>query len=135
MSRLAFDTSASVWGTSPTQEALESRDDVQEAHAISAADVEDLARRGRRVAGEPVGLHDVVDVGEVARLRAVAVHLERLTAQPPLDEARDDRRILRLRILTRAEDVEVAQADRLDVVEASPDRGVLFAGRLRHRVG
>ena len=35
-----------------TQEALEPRDDVQEAHAITAADVEDLAHRGRRLAGE-----------------------------------------------------------------------------------
>jgi len=53
MSRLAFDTSASVCATSPAregvcaarafaQERLEPRDDVQKAHAIAAADVEDL---------------------------------------------------------------------------------------------
>src|SRR5207249_9436314 len=94
-----------------TQEALEPRDDVQEAHAITAADVEDLARRGRRLAGEQVGLHDVVDVGEVARLRAVAVHLERLAAQPRLVEGGDDRRILLLVIPRLDEHVAVAEYD------------------------
>src|SRR5262249_38245566 len=107
----------------PPQDRLEPRDDLQEAHTIAAAHVEAPARRLGCLGGQQVGLDDVVDVGEVAGLRAVAVHFERLTAQPPLDESRDDRRVLRLRILARTEDVEVAEPDRLDAVEAGPRRG------------
>src|SRR5262245_17243547 len=108
-----------------SQDRLESRDDLQQAHATAAADVEGLARRPGCLGGEQVGLDDIVDVGEVAGLRAVAVHFERLTAQPPLDEARDDGRVLRLRVLPRAEDVEVAEPHGLDAVEAgSRPRGL-----------
>src|SRR5262249_50278066 len=60
--------------------------------------------------GEEVGAHDVVDEGEVARLLPVAVDLERLAVQRLLEEARDDGRVLRLGVLPRAEDVEVAEA-------------------------
>src|SRR5262249_58115659 len=101
--------------------------DVQQADAIAAADVERLAGRRGRPGGEQVGLDDVVDIREVSRLRAVAVHLERLAAKAPLDEARDDRSVLGLRILTRSEDVEVPEPDRLDVVEAGAPRGARAA--------
>ncbi len=113
--------SASVCGTSPARDGVWRRSSRRPRSASSRAMISSRLMRSpqptlntsparrRRLAGEQVGLHDVVDVGEVARLRAVAVHLERLPAQPPLDEARDDRRVLRLRVLTRAEDVEVAQ--------------------------
>src|SRR3989454_10810605 len=101
---------------------------------VPAADVEDLAADARGARGEQVGLDDVVDVREVPRLGAVAVDLEGLAAEAPEDEPRDHRGVLGLRILTRAEDVEVAEPDRLDAVEARPHDRVLLARRLRHRV-
>ena len=57
---------------------------------------------------------DVRDVGEVARLLAVAVDRDRLAARDRGDEERHHRRVLRERALPRAEDVEVAQHDRLE---------------------
>src|SRR5262249_1533602 len=51
------------------------------------------------------------------------------------DELRNDGRVFGRRILTRAEDVEVAQADRLDAVQAIPHGGVLLAGQLRDAIG
>ena len=84
--------------------------------------------------GEQVPLHDVVDVREVARLLAVAVDLERLALERQLEEARDDRRVLRLRVLARPEDVEVAQAHRLEAVEPREDAAVVLRRELRDRV-
>jgi hypothetical protein len=116
------------------EQRLQPADDVEQAHAITAANVEHAGGFGR-LGGPAVGVHDVVDVGEVARLVAVAVDLERLPGECPQDEARDHRRVLRGRVLPRAEDVEVAQAHRLHAVQALPHRRVLLAGRLGHRVG
>ena len=83
---------------------------------LAARDVEHLARGARRGAGQQVRLDGVVDVAEVARLLAVAVDGRRAPLQRRRDEVRDDRRVLRLRILARAEDVEVAQRHRLEAV-------------------
>ena len=68
-------------------------------------------------AGPDVRVDDVVDVGEVAGLLAVAVDASG-SPRRRRDEARDDRRILRDRVLARAEDVEVAQRHGLEAVDA-----------------
>src|SRR5262249_57735977 len=99
--------------------------------AAAAAYLKTLpARLGRR-GGQQIRLDDVVDVSEVARLRAVAVYLERPAANRPEDEAGNHRGVLRFGVLARAEDVEVAQPDRLDSVEPGPDGRILLPGRLR----
>jgi len=108
---------------------LELRDDLEKAHAASAADVEHFARRPGCRGRQYIRLDDVVDVGEVTRLGAVAVNLERPAGEPPENEAGDHRRVLRLRVLTRAEHVEVAEPDGLDAVETGPDGRVLLARR------
>ena len=120
-----------------SEHALEPRDDVEQARAAAAADIVGLARDGRRrrARGEQVGRHDVVDIGEVARLRAVAVDLQRLALDAPEDEARDHRGVLALGVLAGPEHVEVAQADGLDTEEAAPDGGVDLAGDLGGRIG
>src|SRR5919197_4525782 len=117
----------------PPEDRLELRDDLEQAHPVTAADVEHLAADAGRARGEQVGLDDVVDVREVPRLGAVAVDLEGLPAEAPEDESGNDRGVLGLRVLPRTEDVEVAEPDRLDAVEARPDGCVLLTGRLRHR--
>src|SRR5215467_1254350 len=106
MSRLAALMSASARGLvmgrqRAPEQALERGDDLEQARPAAAADVVGLARDGRRRrgSGQEIGRHHVVDVGEVARLRAVAVDLERLALPAPEDEARDDRRVLALRVL------------------------------------
>ena len=67
--------------------------------------------RGR---GEQVRLHDVVDVAEVAAVRAVAEDHARLAAdRASRDPARDHGRVRAVGILAAPEHVEVAQADDL----------------------
>ena len=63
--------------------ALEDADDVEQRVTLVARDVEHFAADAGRGQRQPIGLHDVVDVGEVARLLAVAVDLERLVAAAP----------------------------------------------------
>src|SRR5204863_9692091 len=118
----------------PTEDRLEPRDDLEQAHAAAAPDVERFAPRVARPGRQEIGLDDVVDVREVTGLVAVAVDLERTATQPPEDEPWDHRRVLGFRILPRPEDGEVAQTDRLYAVEVGPDGGVLLTGRLGHGV-
>ena len=75
--------------------------------ALRRADVEDLARDLARVHQPGERAHGVGDVAERARLRPVAVHLERLAGQRPLDEARDHHPVLAA--LPRADGVEQAR--------------------------
>src|SRR3989441_1108749 len=125
-------------GVSPLEAAhhdrLELRDDLEKAHAASAADVEHLARHRGRLGRQYIRFDHVVDVSEVTRLGAVAVNLERPAGEPPQDEAGDHRSVLRLRVLPRAEHVEVAEPHRLDAVETGPDGRILLARRLGRRV-
>src|SRR5207248_4506606 len=73
--------------------------------------------------------------GEVTRLLAVAVDLDRPTGLDRGDEARNDRGVLRERALTWPEDVEVAQNDRLErLVDAREAHAVALGGELRDRV-
>ena len=80
---------------------------VEERMAGAAGHVQHLARDGRGGHRQHVRLHHVVDVGEVARLLAVAVHLERLAAERLLEEARDHGRVLRGRPLREPGGVEI----------------------------
>ena len=73
---------------------LEHRDDFEEARAAAAAHVEHLAGDAGRPARQHVSLDDIVDVREVTRLPAVAVHLNRPATKRPHNEARDDRCVL-----------------------------------------
>ena len=74
------------------------------------------------------------DVAEVARGLAVAVDAHRLAAQHRGDPARDHRGIGAVRILARAEHVEVAQADRSHAVAAAEHVGVQLVDVLGHRI-
>src|SRR5438046_1679434 len=105
----------------PAHEQLELAHDVEQADPRSAGDVEDLAARPVRVGGQDVGLDHVLDLGEVARLRAVTVDLHGPAFERGQNELRNDGRVLRRRVLTRPEDVEVAQADGLHAIERSEE--------------
>ena len=75
--------------------------------------------------------HGVGDVAERARLRPVAVHLDRLAGQRPLDEARDHHPVLAA--LPRADGVEQADDHRVEpALEVVREREVLVH---RLRVG
>ena len=98
-------------------------------------DVEDLAAHAGRVAGAERRVDDVPDVREVARLLAVAVDRHGLAGGDRLDEQRYRRRVLRVRALPRAEDVEVAEDDGLErLVDAAEADAVPLRRELRDAV-
>src|SRR5580704_13922729 len=112
------------------------RDELVERRAIPASEVHELARElARRRRREEVRVDDVVDVAEVARLLAVAEHDGPLLADRGGDELGHDGRVLALRVLPGAEDVEVAERQRLDPVEAREDTHRVLSGELAQRVG
>src|SRR5438105_10258826 len=87
-------------------------------HACGSArgHVEDAAARALGLAGPQRCVDDVRHIGEVAGLLAVPVDPDRLSARHCGDEQRHDGGVLRVRVLAWAEDVEVAQHDRLEAV-------------------
>ena len=91
-------------------------------------------RRPAASAAREVRVDDVRDVREVARLLAVAVDRDRLARGDRRDEARHDGGVLRGRVLPRPEDVEVAQRDRLELVDAAEAHAVALGGELRDGV-
>ena len=86
-------------------------------------------------AGEEVGLHDVVDVAEVAAGLAVAVDVDGLATDEAGEPLGYDGRIGAEGILALAEDVEVAQAHGGEAVAAGKHVGIEFVDVLGHRVG
>src|ERR1044071_6219429 len=111
-----------------------------ECDSFAACEVDYLTDSGFRFGSAHVRGDNVCDIGEVARLLAVAVDDGLLTAVERADKTRDDARIFRARVLTRTEDVEVAQADSLKIVGAREDLTIVFAdefgdGVRRERIG
>ena len=106
-----------------------------ERDAAAGRDVDHLAAGVRRLAGPQHAVDDVGDVGEVARLLAVAVDGRRPSVEQRRREQRDHARVGRRGILPRAEHVEVADADGLEAVEPGEHPQVLLAHQLLQRVG
>ena len=78
-------------------------------------------------------LDDVVDVDEVARLRAVAEDHGRVASRQPLEEDRDDA-ALEPGVLPRPVDVRESEGDVVRAVDAVPAGQVLLAALLRDAV-
>ena len=75
-------------------------------------------------------MHHVGDVGEIARLAAVAINRRLAAGQHGGDEQRDHGRVLAVRILPRAKDVEVADRHGLETVRVREGLAVEFGGQL-----
>src|SRR6478736_7169638 len=86
---------------------------VVHARGRACGDVEDPSARPGRLGCANRRVHGVRDVREVTGLLAVSVDRDRLALIDRGDEERNDRGVLRVRALARAEDVEVAKHDRL----------------------
>ena len=84
--------------------------------------------------GEQVCVHDVRDKREVARLGPVAEDDRRVAVQGGRDEQGDHGAILRIEVLARAEDVEVAQHHGLESIRPPERLAVGLARDLRRGI-
>ena len=98
------------------QQLVEHGDQLQQARAAAVGHVEHPAGHVRRVGRQQVAMHDVGHIREVARLPAVAIDRRLPAGQHGRDEQRNHGRVLAVRILPRAEDVEVADRHGLETV-------------------
>jgi hypothetical protein len=85
---------------------------LQDAGLLTAPQVDPLVTRERDRERAHIGLGDIGDVDEIARLFARSIDDERLVIQQAVEKDRDDARVWALGILPRPEDVEVAERDR-----------------------
>jgi len=109
---------------------VERIDEVQNGMVFAVGNVEYFvldAWRGRR---QDVGGDDVVDIGKVARLFAVAENGRLLVVEDAVNKFRDDDGVFVVKGLSGAEDVEVPQADGLDAEVFGKDAAIVFAGEL-----
>src|SRR5579864_4296224 len=104
--------------------------------ARSRSDIEDFSSslRGGSFRSQQVGGNDVINVGEIAALRAVAEDGRLLALQHLRDELGQHARIWRGRVLAGSKNVEVAQTDRLQAVTAVERFHVILAGQLCNRI-
>src|SRR5207253_2833774 len=101
-------------------------------HRLSAGNVVCLTGCARIVYGcsKKVGLQHVSDVTEISRRLTVAENATALAAQQAGDPPWNDSGVRPCRILPAPEDVEVAQADRLQPVTHLKSDRVRFVGAL-----
>ena len=96
-------------------------EDLVKTDRLPGRHVEDPSADARCVGRPQIRFDDVADVDEIARLPPVAIHDRWLAPSQGFEEARDDRRIRGMGILTRTKYVEVPQSTRLQTVDASED--------------
>src|SRR5579871_6132607 len=101
---------------------------------FAASDIEDLSGNTGGLACQTIGFHHVGDIGKVARLRSIPIEYRLSLLLQGRDKARNNRRILRIGILARAEHIEVAQADGLQVISMRKSATVLFSCQLTDRI-
>src|ERR1700674_1050871 len=88
-----------------------------------------------RQGGKQICLHGVFHIAKVATGFAVAIDKHRLAGEQRRDPFGNHRGIRTLRILARAENVEIAQADRGQAIAGGEYVGVKFIHVLGDRVG
>src|SRR2546430_17399457 len=110
--------------------------DVCSSDLAVAPDVEYLTGHAgrRRAGGEQVRVYHVRDIHEIAGLAPIAVDRGRLTRERRGDEPRHHGGVLRLRVLTRAEHVEIAEHHGLETVRGVEGETVALARELGGRI-
>src|SRR5690606_15684349 len=95
-----------------------------------------LAVKRRLVGGgEEVGMHGVGDVGEIAAGGAVAVNGRPLACKEVAGEGGDDAGVGAVGVLPRAEDVEVAKANGIHLVDGGVGADVMLPRQLDGGIG
>ena len=85
--------------------------------------------------GQQIDLHYILDIAEVAAGFAVAVNINFFSFQQCGDPFGNDSGVSAFRVLARAEDVEVAQADGVETVAAGKHIGIQLVDVFGHGVG
>jgi len=122
------------WVDISAEDVVKRVDEFVNRDAAAGADVERFASYVA-LGGEDIRLNGVVDEREVTGLLAVTVDDGALPVEHQRDELRDDRGVVAVGVLTRAEDVEVAERGRVDVVEVTRLECEFLRVVLRERIG
>src|SRR6266481_7866575 len=103
-------------------------EELVEAGSFANGDIKDLVEGSQVLGGrgEEIGLDNVVDVTEVATGLAVAKNMNRLVLEQGGDPAWYNGRVSACRVLARAEDIEIAQADGVQIKCLGKDTGIKF---------
>src|ERR1700675_641173 len=96
--------------------------------------VENLSGSSRSFAGAERFIHDIFDVGEVARLLTIAIDDGRLIFNECEHEAREHAGILRRGVLARPEHIEEADGGILQAIHAAEDLQIKLADILGNAV-
>src|SRR5947209_4963194 len=83
---------------------------------FATSNIHSKANGIRRARREQIGLHDVSDVGEIACLLSIAKDDRPVLLKERGQKAGYHRRVVRVGVLTRAEDIEIPQRDGLNAV-------------------
>src|ERR1043165_6181533 len=73
-------------------------------------------------------MDNIIDVGEVARLRTIAVNTRRLSIEDGFGKGRNRRGVCAVRQLARAEYIEISQRRGVEIVAAAVSGQECFAG-------
>lgn len=110
--------------------------DIDEVLPASVGDIEGFAGclMGCEACLE-VGFDDVLDIGEVAALLAIAIYAALLAADEQLDELGDDGSVGSVGVLTATEDIEIAEAIGVETIVTGVLLGPLLVGALGDGIG
>lgn len=107
---------------------------VEDARFAAARDVDDAPVGLHEASGVPAGAHDVVDVHEVSGLKTVSEDPEGVSRKSRIHEPRDDRGVLRARVLPGPVHVEEPQNRRPKTEALEPAAAIRLRGGLGCRV-
>ena len=88
--------------------------------------IENAARCSRRARRADICLHHIGNIREIARLPAIAVYGRLLVVQHAMDKFGDYHRILIIQALTRAKNIEIAQAHGRQLVMFAKNTAIVF---------
>ena len=116
------------------QQIVQPGDQVQQARAAPVGYVDDPPCRGFGIGSQQIAVHHVGNISEITRLFAITVDDRRLAGKHARNEDRNDGGIGAVRILSRPENVEVSNADRLQAVGVKKRLTVVLARQLGSRI-
>lgn len=126
-----------VDGAGVSGELAQAFDRIVKCDLLAGSDVEDAAGNFFRRSGHgaQVGVHHIIDEGEVAALGSVAIDDGSAATEHGERELGEDAGVLRGRVLIRTKDIEVSDDYRFQSEDAGEAAHVLLASEFADRVG